>query len=131
MKKWLCLLLAMLMLFSVGCGKKKASKKDDASSTTTTKGDFIKDDAIAAAEAYWNVKSGTIDPETGNRISVVITQFPSENNPYYRAVLRHMAEEGDNNQDPQQEEIIGATITQIDVVLVHSVTGEVIPESEK
>ena len=42
-----------------------------------------------------------------------------------------MAEEGDGNQDPQQEEIIGATITQIDVVLVHSVTGEVIPESEK
>ena len=78
MKKWLCLLLATLMLFSVGCGKKDTSKKENASSTTTEKGALTKEDAIAAAEAYWGVKSGDIDPETGYRVSVVITAFPGE-----------------------------------------------------
>ena len=132
MKKWLCLVLAMLMLFSIGCGKKESSEKEKATATAA-KATLTKDDAIAAAEAYWNVKSGDIDPESGNHVSVVITEFPNENNLYFRAVLRHMLEmEGeDPHSSLQGEEIIGGGLVQVDEVLVHSVTGKVTPVSKK
>lgn len=123
MKKWLCLLLAMLMLCSVGCGKKAASDKDDAPATTA-KGALTKDDAIAAAEAYWQVTGGEVDPATGNRVSVVVTSFPGEDDPYFRVALRHIIE-GEGSDNGQQEEIVDTRITQIDVVLVHSATGEI------
>lgn len=117
MKKWLCLLLAALMLvLCVGCGAKGADTNQPAKTLT-------KDDAIAAAEAYWNVKSGDRDPETDALLSVVITVFPDDNNPYYTAVLRQMATDG--LEDPQQGDEIAAQITVLGTVRVHQVTGEV------
>ena len=121
------------MLFSIGCGKKNSDKKDDSTATTAAKGALTKDDAIAAAEAYWNVKSGEIDAKSGNRVSVVITEFPGEDNAYFRAVLRHLVET--ESEDPhsslQGDEIAGGSVVQVAEVLVHSVTGKVVPVSKK
>ena len=118
MKKRLCFVLAALVLvLCVGCG----GGAEDADTTQTTKGNLTKDEAIAAAEAHWNIKSGDRDPETGYVMSVVITNFPSEENPYYRAVLRWMVEVNGEPDHPSQ----------LDVVLVHQVTGEIVVEGEK
>ena len=128
MKKWLCFLLAALFLvLCVGCGD--AEKTD-----TPTKMALTKDDAIAAAEAYWNVKSGDRDPETDALISVVITAFPSEDNPYYRAVLRHMSAEGTDgplDPEPGDKDSSAQTATIVAEVLVHQVTGDVAVVNEK
>ena len=133
MKKWLCLLLPMLMLFSIGCGKEESSKKEKSPATTAVKAALTKDDAIAAAEAYWKVKSGEIDAKSGNRVSVVITEFPGEDNLYFRAVLRHIVEvEGeDPHSSLQGEEIAAGGLVQVDEVRVHSVTGKVTPVNKK
>ena len=123
MKKWLCLWLAALILvLCVGCGAKGADTTQPAKTLT-------KDEAIAAAEAHWNVKSGDRDPETNALLSVVITAFPGDDNPYYTAVLRQMASDG--LEDPQQGDEIAAQITVLGTVLVHQVTGDVTPVNEK
>lgn len=124
MKKWLCLLLAALFLvLGAGCGDKT---DNDAPAKTA----LTKDDAIAAAETYWNVKSGDRDPETDALLSVIITEFPSEDNPYYRAVLRRMATA--ELVDPQPDgEDTSAQITVLGEVLVHQVTGDVTVVEEK
>ena len=118
MKKWLCFVLAALILvLCVGCG----GSAQDADTTQTTKGNLTKDEAIAAAEAHWNIKSGDRDPATGYVMSVVITDFPSDENPYYRAALSWMVELNGEPDHPSQ----------LDVVLVHQVTGEIVVEGEK
>ena len=112
MKKWLCLLLAMLMLFSVGCGKKKASEKDDASSTTTTKGAFVKErgayhqvqglkvkavDATAAGDTFCGAlcvalaegKSITEAVEFANRAAAVtVTRMGAQSSLPYRSEVK-------------------------------------------
>ena len=118
MKKWLCFVLAALMLvLCVGCG----GGAEDANTTQTTKGNLTKDEAIAAAEFQWVYANEILHPNTGFVMSVVISDLPSEENPYYRAVLRWMVEVDGEPSHPSQ----------LDVVLVHQVTGEIVVEDEK
>ena len=117
MKKWLCFLLAALFLLTVGCG----AAADDGDTATTTKGRLTKDDAIAAAEEFWGLHSGDRDPDTGYMLSVIVTDFPSDDDPYFRVVLRWMVEIDGEPDHPSQ----------LDVVLVHADTGEVTVEGEQ
>ena len=111
------MLAALILVLGVGCG-------DKADNDAPAKTALTKDDAIADAEAYWNVKSGDRDPETDALLSVVITEFPSEESPYYRAVLRRMG--ATDLVDPQPDgEDTTAQVTVLGEGLVHQVTGDI------
>ena len=117
MKKWLCWLLVALCIGTllVGCGG------TDTTNDTTEPTPLTKDEALAVAETYWNVKNGDRDPESGFLLTLVVTQFPSEEDPYYRIILRQLVEA---DGEPSHQFQLGA-------IKVHNLTGEVVVEEKK
>ena len=112
MKKWLCWLLAVLCLCAlmVGCGG------TDTINDTTDPTPLTKDEALAVAETHWNVKNGDRDPESGFLLTLVVTQFPTDEDPYYHIVLRRLVEA---DGEPSYQFRLGT-------IKVHSHTGEVV-----
>lgn len=90
--------------------KRDALQEDEVDEEDVAEGEWITEEkAIELASNYWRIEAGDTDNETGFLFSIMVMEYPTENNPTYKTALRAHVE---------------GHVTTYDIILIDAVTGE-------